>query len=479
MTLRPDAANNTDCDLVARLWNLLDDPKSGQWYLGSIIRNGLDVPELGIKIPAFPTIAVGDIPQQTMFEWALEHLGIAMSGTTISGVDTFTGGTLHCTPVSGTETDVDLTLQFASIVFSGAYDVGASGATGCALATAATILGNPPSRLAAGGEEDRLALAAWYRDAPEGLNRSDNGQVLIGAYNLHEDTIQKATTSTIPAAQAYRTLLAQQKVSADAVTASTRYYAEKESGKPPPGPPPTIGAFGQYAGGYQTYAQLNLLVDQLRKQNGLPLEPGNEYADLQNAMTQFHAQVKQFQRDYPGERDTQTIMEHIANAQAVGRDEMRELGVEGIPVHDAETGEVVDHVEPWPVDRERALRAYKTRVRPAAADDWFHVKGTFADAAQQLQAGLTCAFTSTGDGKLYAKVTATRLSMANLSIVLGNKAGFDSQPGLYDKVATWIANTQSFQDTLKSRVSSALNSTEVLAHLSDALNAGLKKLGLQ
>ncbi|MFJ2271643.1 hypothetical protein ACIOHO_36075 [Streptomyces sp. NPDC087849] len=65
MTLLPGAGDNTDCDLVARLWQLLDTPASGQWYLGSIIRDGLRVPALGIDIPPFPVVSIGDIPEQT------------------------------------------------------------------------------------------------------------------------------------------------------------------------------------------------------------------------------------------------------------------------------------------------------------------------------------------------------------------------------------------------------------------------------
>lgn len=481
MTLHPGAANNTDCDLVTRLWTFLDTPSSGEWYLRSIIANGLRVPELGINIPAFPTVSIGDVPEQTMFDWSGEHLGLSMSGTALSGLATFQDGTLRCEPVSATETAVTLTLRFDQVVFSGNYDVGASGVLGCALATAATLLNNLSSRADAAADP-RLDLATWYRDDPKGLGQSENGKTLVGTYYLHEDTIEKVTTapvSQVPAAGTYRQVLAQQKSTADAVTTATGYYQQQESGKNPPGPPPTIGVQSQFIGGFQAYTYLNMAVQQMRQQAGLPLEPGNEFADLQNAMLHFNAQVLAYQRDNPGETDTRKIMSYVAAAEPIPLDRLADLGLPGIPVHAPDGEEIVEHVPPWPIDRDRALRAYSARAPRVQADDWFHVRGTFADSAQQLAAAVAVVFTAAGDDKLSAKVTSVSIDIRSLVITLGNKSGFDSQPGLYDKVSNWIANTLSFQDTLISKLNAGLNDKAVLGHLSDALNAGLKKLGLQ
>lgn len=485
MTLRSGAGDNTDCDLVARLWALLDDPTSGEWYLGSIIKNGLKVPELGIDIAPFPTVDVGDIPEQTMFDWALEHLGVSMAATVLKGLDSFTGGNLQCTPVGATETDVRLTLDFGQLTYVGDYTVGASGVTGCAIATAATLLGNPPGAGVTAGEnpDTRLELATWYRDDPQGLPRSENGQILVGAYYLHEDTIEKVTTapaSEVPAAGTYRQVLSQQRDTADAVTASTAYYQEQQSGEAPPGPPPKIGDFTEYSGGFKSYTYLNLAVQQMRERAGLPLDPGNEFAELQNAMLQFNAQVKAYQRDHPGEHDTDQIMSYVAQAEQVTLDQLDELDLPGIPVHAPDGEEVVDHVPPWPIDRERALAALAARApRTPAPEDWFKVHGTFSDQAQQLAATAAVTFTADTAGKLFAQVTEVRLAIGSLHITLSNKSGFSGQPGLYDKVTNWIANTGSFQDTLISKLNQGLNDQSVLDQFSAALNAGLKKLGLQ
>ncbi|MEU9059812.1 hypothetical protein AB0D13_13350 [Streptomyces sp. NPDC048430] len=482
MTLLPGAGDNTDCDLVARLWQLLNSPSSGEWYLGSIIKNGLRVPALGIDIPPFPDVAIGDIPQQTMFDWAAEHLGIAMSDTVLTGLGTFSGGDVVCEPVSGTETDVTLTLQFSRVDFYGGYDVGASGLTGCALAYAAAQLGYPPSSAGEGGDP-RLELAAWYRDDPRGLGQSENGKVLVGTYYLHEDTIDAVTTapaSEVPAAGLYRQVLSQQKRSADAVNASTAYYQQQESGEDPPGRPPEIGDRPQYDGGFKTYVYLNMAVQQMREQAGLPLEPGNEFADLQNAMAQFDDQIIAYQEDNPGEHDTRKIMEYVAAAGQLPDEKRAAFGLRGIPVHAPGSEEVVGHVQPWPVDRDRALRAHAARApRAQAADDWFHVLGEFMDRSQELSLEVAAAFTATSDNKLLARAKSITIRIGALYIILGNEGGFNSRPGLYDQVTYWIANTPSFQDLLISKLNAGLNSRTVLDHLSDALNAGLKKLGLQ
>jgi len=474
MPIRPGAEDNTDCELVSRLWAFLSDPGSGKWYLGTIIRDGLEDPGLGISIPPLQSVAVGDVPEQTMFQWAYDYVGVTMTNTVLAGFGTYTGGTMSCTPESADETVVDLDLSFAEVTFSGDYDVGTSGATGCAVATAASLLGGAAR---ASGDESRLELAAWYRDVP--LNESENGQVSVGTYYLHQDTIEKATTANTNAAGQYRDALAEQKTSADAVTDATRWHKQQETGKDPPPPAPTIGASDQYAGGFFAYVKLQFAVSQMMAAEGLELAPGNEYSELLNAMTQFNGQVKRFQRDQPGERDTSTILQFVATASELTPEELAELGVEGVPQFDLVSGEVTGHVRPWPIDRDRALAAHAARApapRPPGA--WFHVQGTFTDRAQGLTVGATASFTNDG-AALVAKVQSTRLEISNLDITLGNRSGFDQEPGLYERVAAWITDSQSFQDTLKSKAAAAIDSQDVLDTLTEVLNAGLKKLGLQ
>lgn len=476
--------DNTDCNLVGQLWNLLNNPGSGEWYLGNIINNGLKVPSLGIDIAPFPTVQVGDIPNQTMFEWALEYLGVAMSQTVLSGLGTFDGGKLTCTAVSSDTTQVDLTLDFARVMFAGNYDVGTSGVTGCAIVTASAILGGPTLPEAAPASDrdlSRLELAAWYRDDP--LNQSSNGQTAVGAYYLHQDTIQTVTTDSNNYSAQYRQALAAQKTTSDAVTASTLWYEQQKTGQTPVGPEPRIGDGTQYAGGFNTAVKLQAATYYMMSRQGLRLAEGdNEYAELMNSMEHFNDQVLDFQRSHPGEQDTSTILDYVADAQPAPASEVKPLGERGIPVFDLDTGEIVGRVPTWPVDRERMRRAWAARAPRAEAVDapgaWFHIKGTFSDIAQAMSFSLSVTFTAQGTG-LVAAAKSVQITIGDLKIILGNKEGFDSYPTLYDRVSSWIANTSSFQDTLKSKLNGALNSPAVLAQLSAALNAGLKKLGLQ
>jgi hypothetical protein len=474
VTYDAGAESNTDCELVVKLWNLLESPRSGEYYLGNIIRNGLDLPSFGIHIAPFSTVDVGDIPEQTMFQWAAEYIGLSMGLTVLEGFDSFTGGELNCTPVSADETTIDLDLNFSRVSFSGRYEVRTTGASACALAVTSGILGGGTSS----ADTDRLALASWYE--ADGLNRSENGKVAVGTYYLHEDTIESVTIADTNPSRQYRQALARQRAAADRVTAATVYWKEQQTGEHPSGDPPKIGAMSQFAGGFQTYAALLQAVQHARAQRGLALQQGdNDYAELENAMTQMLAQVKAFQKSRPGEHDAGEIMDYVARARELSPDELRELEIEGIPVHDLDTGEVIDHVPTWPIDRDRALAAHAARAPQRVAEPQFSfkVRGSFRDTGQGVTLGVTAKFKSGAKG-LVGEATNLRVKISNLQIVL-SRDGWVSQPALYDLVANWIANTQGFQDLLRAKITSAVNAPPVRGAVTDALNAGLKKLGFQ
>ena len=494
MTDLEGTLNNDDCNLVNQLWTYLDNPQSGDFYLGNIIRNGLKNDLLNIDIKPFSMVQVGDVPRQTMFEWALEYMGISMSDTVLAGLDSYQGGALTCTPTSATNTSVTLTLNFGALFFTGNYDVGVSGVTGCAIATAAAITGGnvsadrvlmaPGDTPTPGSEDQQLDLARWFRDdETRGLPSSENGRALLGAYYLQQDTINKVTAAPTTGAALYRQTLGKQRATADAVNASTAYYKDQTGTAPAP-----IGESTQYQGGFQSSFYLQMATQQLAEQEGVELEAevaaasDNEYAQLSNAMNHFKAQVLGFQKSKPGTQQAAAVMAYIPTASVdtnvgVARhcDEFAQSV--GIPIIDPETQAIVKYLPLFAIDRERALTAY-AGVRNAVADKaWFNVKGAFSDIAQSVAFTVETSFTNTG-GSLTATVTSMNLQIGPLLIVLGNKDGFSSEPTLYDRITNWIANTDSFQDTLKSKLNGGLNSDAMLANVQEALNGGLKKLGL-
>ncbi len=489
-----DTLNNDDCNLVNQLWKFLDNPKSGEFYLGNIIKNGLQNSTLGIDIKPFATVDVGDIPTQTMFDWALEYMGISMSDTELSGLGTYQGGTLTCTPTSATETSVTLTLNFGALLYAGNYDVGVSGVSGCAIASAAAITGgnvsadevlmSPGATTAPGSEDQQLDLARWYRDdTTRGLPSSENGRTLVGGYYLQQDTINKVASSDVQAAGIYRQTLAGQKTTADAVNTSTAYYQNPTGTAPAP-----IGDGTQYQGGFQSSFYLQMATQQLAAKQGVDLEAeilaqsDNEFAELSNAMNHFKSQVTKFQKTQTNPCQTAEVMAYIPTATAdenvgvVAHSANYEEGI-GIPIFDLETQEIVKHLPLYPLNRDRALTAFASVTEKTGDKGWFHVKGTFSDKAQAVSFTVETSFTNTS-GSLAATVKSMKLTIGNLQIILGNKEGFDSEPTLYDKVSSWIANTGSFQDTLKSKLNSAMNSKDMLGNVQEALNGGLKKLGL-
>lgn len=464
---------NTDCTLIEKLWDFLWNPSSGDYYLPNIIKNGLNAPLFGIKIPPFATISVGDIPTITMFKWALEYMGVTMTSNQLSGLDTIQKGQLTCTSVSETQTNLTISAPFGQVVFSGKYDVGASGVTGCAMATAAGIMGGDvhTAAMLSGDSSDNpdLDLASWYRDQP--LQESDNGQTLVGAYYGHQDTVQALTTADTDNSAAFRAALAtdQSRQTTGAVRTACQDYKDNSPN------PAQIGDGTQYAGGFQTSAYLFMAAQAAA--NG-STDPTNEYVSLLNSMTHFQASVLWVQNNYPGLQTTSQVLEYVKQAPSDTDQLLSEAGcADGVKVVNPFTNETIIF-KPQPLDKEFFRRALAARADvQASTPGTFHVDGSFQDTAQQLQASISVSFTRANNA-LTASVTQIGLQIPNLNIQLGNKDGFNSQPGLYDKVATWLANTDFVQNLLKSKVKDALNDPSVLQSVTNALNAALKKMGV-
>lgn len=462
--------NNDDCKIVHRMWKMMSDPSQGKYYLGNIIKNGLKIPLIGIDIPPFSTIGIPDIPPLSMLRWGEFYVNIAMKGQTLSGLDTFQSGSLICQPVSPDETVIDLALNFASPRHSGSYRL-STGGIPCALAANAGYIGGAGTSLPFSGPETDpdLELATWFRDVP--LEESENGKTLIGLYYVHQDTIQKVTQADNNFAKQYRALLKKQKTTAAAVSDSTRYYKEHRSGANPTGEPPKIGKAEQYAGGFNTYAKLQLATQYMIQAEGLNIRERNEYTELLNSMEHFNDEVLDFQDKNPGERDTATIMEYIAKAES-NRDTQRQRQ---IPIYNLETGEVVDHMPTWPLDRERVALGlaayYDGRARASGID----IDGGFTDSIQGFSFRITVSFTREKEN-LLATAKSVQLSAQDLFITLEHKEKFGLFPGLYDAVSNWLVKTPFFKDLVRSKINQAANTPAMLKHFSDAINAVLNKL---
>lgn len=470
---------NNDCSLVDRLWKLLSDPGSGEFYLGNIIKNGLKIPALGIDIAPFSTIEVGDIPKQQMFkEPVLGYMNLTLSNTSLNGIDSYQNGNLTCTPKSPTETDVALTLPFGSVTFKGKYDVGTGGLAGCAIATGAFLTGGgvslPASTPAPSGN---IELAQWYRDVA--LPKSENGKTMVGAYYAHQDVIEKVQLDSNNYSAQYRSVLAQeqQKKTKGAVVDSTSYYQKENTGAALSDSAPKVGNGDQYAGGFASYIALMKATSYMMKQKGLAIEAGNEYAELLNAATQFNGNVVAFQKTHPAEVDTGTIMDYVDTATPVKS--ASKIPLFEFPEKDnVGACQLVGEKDTWEVDHNLYLQTYEARTASeplVTAQDTFNIKGDFTDAAQQLIISLDVEF-SNATGSLVATAKSINMKMGNLHITI-SKSGWSGHESLYDKIASWIANTDLFQDILRSKISSALNSKSTLDAFSKVLNAGIKKLG--
>lgn len=476
------STNNTDCNLVDKLWKFLSDPNSGEFYIKNIINNGLKVPALGIDLAPFNTISVGDIPKQQMFkEPVLGYMNLTMTQTSLNGIGSYESGKLTCTPTSPTDTQVDLSVTFSGVTFAGKYDVGTGGIAGCAIATGAAITGGHAHDALAAESNDpsnNIELAQWYRDVA--LPKSDNGKTLVGAYYAHQDTIQKVQLANNNMSQQYRTVLAesQQQQTKGAVTDATSYYQESQAGQDPSGSAPTIGTQAQYNGGGASHIALMKATAYMMQQEGLAVDDGNEYAELLNAMTQFNDNIYAYQQKYPNPEPASTVMNYVATAQPVNENKipLYEFNEKkGGALEAVQTGEV----DPWPLNLKHYQKAYMARhdaTEVAGPEDTFNIDGDFSDQAQQLTISVSVSF-SNSTGSLVATAKSITMSMGSLKITISN-SGWGGHESLYDKIATWVANTKVFQDILKSKIKTALNSQSTLNSFSKALNAGIKKLGL-
>ncbi|MDG5490532.1 hypothetical protein [Psychroserpens sp. SPM9] len=474
---------NDDCSLIDRLWKFLSDPASDKYYIKNIINDGLKVPSLGIDIAPFATVDVGDIPKQQMFkEPVIGYMNLTMTDTVLSGIGSYSSGNLTCKAISPTDTQVDLNVLFSSVAFSGKYDVGSGGLAGCALATGAALTGGHVhgSTLASGvtPPDNNVELAQWYRDVA--LPKSENGKTLVGAYYTHQDTIQKVQLANNNMSQQYRQVLAQsqQAQTKGAVVDATTFYQEEQSGSNPPGSAPKVGNGDQYSGGFAAHIALVKATAYMMGSEGYTLEDSNDYSELLNAMSQFDDNILAFQKTNPTEVDTTTIMQYVATATPVNADSK-------IPVFEFtqdKNGDItatqVGEKDTWPLNTALYDQTYAARVEPLviSPEDTFNIDGNFSDAAQQLKIGVTVDF-SNATGTLVATAKSITMSLGSLKITISD-SGWNGHESLYDKIASWIANSKFFQDILKSKMHKALNSQSTLDSFSKVLNAGIKKLGL-
>ncbi|MFT7837777.1 hypothetical protein Q5530_16705 [Saccharothrix sp. BKS2] len=433
------------------------------------------MPGWDIHVPSLSVIPVPDLPRQALLEWEGSYVGITMTDCTLRGFDTLDLGASRaiCDDTRPDETVVDIDLKFAKLVFAGGYTVDVGGAPGSALAVTGDVIaaGGPSSPREATTEQEKLALAQWYRSVP--LDDSHNGRTAVGAYHLHEDTIQKVTRDDNPKSSQYRTRLKQQRQTADRVTAATRWWREDQTKKNPKSPAPTMGKDEEYNGGFNTSIRFLQAVQYMMERLGLKLAPrDNEFAELMNAATHFSERVEQYRKNNPGERTAAEVMRYVSTAAGA----KRLYRGAGIPVFDLETGEVVRYVRPWPLDLTRINAAYLARARrqDATSAEGVGVAGSFTDTGREAMFGLTIGL-ERNSGVLGVRVKEVRVSIGKSDIELSDRNGWPA-PSLYDTVSDVLVGTGALQDVLKSKIAAGANSKDTRDFFQDALNAALRKI---
>ena len=471
------------CWLVNFVWQQMWTPAS-EFYLPTAAKNGLKIPELGVDIQPFDIIKVGDLPELTMFkEPVLGYMKILLSNAQVSGLDTAQKGTITCQENDNGSVTLDLSLTFRKIIFSGDYNVSAGGGiVGCTIAAAAAILGGSASLLTAdpgalSSVDQNINLALWYRSP---LAESDNGQILLGAYEEQDDTIYDLQQEpNNPFNQALTASNVQSTTSA--VTEATQYYQAQQTDQLREAQlndaPPTIGTTEQYASGQLPYAYLIAMARAKVRNNE---DPDNRYAKLEPAMTHYLGAIDYVQKNYPGEHPVggdNGVLQIIANSdpQAI-HDHVMAQGT--FDLVNPENQDLIVSVEPKPLDYSYYQKVYQQsagsfRTDTIAASN-NSVDGTFEDEGVNVSLKATITLSGNLGDNPQVDVSALSAEIGALNIKLQQTAGW--WPGLYDKVTNWIANTF-VTDILKSHINDALASQSIRDSFAEILEGITKKKG--
>jgi hypothetical protein len=364
----------------------------------------------------------------------------------------------------------------------GKYTVSAGGGIGgCAIAAASKVLGGGGSDMLADGVgglspvDQHNNLALWYRNP---LAESDNGQVLLGAHEEHNDTIYDLQQNS-PLKELYWGSLRENNVQAttEAVTTATQYYHDHQTGQLTEeqldADPPTIGTNDQYGSGQAPYAYMLAMARAAKK------SPDDRYAKLEQVMTHFLGSIDWVQKNHPGEHPIGGeggVLDIIAKAppEAV-HDHVMSLG--SYDIADPRTDEVIVTVEPpaEPLDYDYYRQVYKQHAARYGTSDAVDstAAGDYSDTNINVTGKITGTLTSEG-GKLTCTITKLDVTISSIDVKLSKGQGW--WPGLFDKVTTWVANAGFLKDIIKSKMSDQLSSDDMKKRLGDLITGALQKI---
>ena len=470
-----------DCVLMNLVWKLIWNPSS-ELYLPRVIKQGLKDSTFGIDIPPFDTVNIGDLPEITMFkEPVLGYMKLYLTSSQLSGLGTVSKGTLSCDDTNPDKTIFTITLPFGRLEFSGKYGVSAGGGIGgCAIAAGAAILGGDAmsgtgvSLLALPGDDpadQNIEQSLWYRQP---LSKHENGQLLIGAYYQNNPAIYDLVNE--PGSLLAKSMkLADVHSTTQQVNSATSYYYNQQNAKQEQqGPAPEIGTPDQYASGGLPSAYALAMANQKVK-NGK--DPDGRYARLAQHIIHFTGSISYYQKQYPGTQPVGGSGGVLDNIAKTDPDQVHAYVMKNgpYPVIDLQTSEIVDYIEPQPLDREELRRAYAVKAatwnRLESSDK---VDGSFTDAGIQIYITVSGNLSAGTNGDVVCSITEISTEIGDLHITLSQEKGW--WPGLYDKVTNWIANSGFLKNIIKEKLRGQLNSDDMKKNLAQVVNGALKKI---
>lgn len=489
------AHDKLNCASLKGLWGLMWKP-SGAFYLPNVLQNGVNLP--GFQLPSLAQVNAGDLPATTLFnEPVLGYITFQTSNCTVTGLPTITQSGFACDDSVPGQTSVTVNLGFSQITYSGNFTVSAGGAVGCALASAATLLGGGSSltALAAGiavaddsSVPDQLALARFYRDGPLQSNADGsanlNGRLMVGTYYLHQDTVNEIISD--PTNQNVQVAL----TASSARQMSQQVTAAAQSYKDNPGQQHPLPALSKP--GFDVNNAIAVVC--MQKINNHQ-DPGGRYSALLTDQTRFYQSVVWAQRNRPQDvasvggvlgivqtvdpattTGNGTARIHLPTAaqrirMAYGEPHESVVPPDAMAVTDPVSNELIAYVTldgPPDVRRQASLR---TPRLGAMAD----LHGSFSDTLSDIGIEATLSLAVDAQNQFQIGVTRMNVSIGGLSIKLAT-TDHGWAPGLFDKVENAIANASFIRDAFVLLLQEALSQQAVRDQIGQALTGAINHL---
>ncbi|TCJ13566.1 hypothetical protein EPD60_12270 [Flaviaesturariibacter flavus] len=464
-------SQSTDEIILRAAWKLVWTPNT-PYYLPDVLRNG--VHSGNINIPALEGAAVGDIGPINLFkDDVLGYITVRMMNNTVSGLSSITDGGLDYN--DGTKT-LRLTVGFGGLSFKGSYEVASGGVTGCAIASANSVLNVFRSLKATGEDDPNINLAYQYRDR---LTQPDNpnGNLLVNTFYDQNDTINTVVLAqnAMVGGKVNKTngMFHNAWLKHTTNGQDTSYYMNNTSNA---AKNPDSGGSGFNDDDYNShgfYMETLLTYEAVNLRNlG---DPRGEalYNSIKSNSSNGSESLEDHAKGYTGS-SVGDFMGYVKEGGVTARMQARAIAPELLQrkqsLYEDARAAAQAHYEDW-IANDRHEEFLNTTARFASVNDIVQLTGHFTDNFSIPAVTLIAGISTTG-GNLTVSISDIQAHIGALNIELQP----DKASDLNTRVQNGIANAGFMQSLMKTKVENAINSNDVKTYLSGRLNDAIRKI---